>query len=108
MKSTLASRFAFIVAVATCCSHSFAQYPLVAQQPVVQQEQVPPPFGAPGPLIAEDSPRAVAAAAGIYRLTLDEARCRVLQNSAVMEMATAQVAAKGHALDAARKDYLPK
>ncbi len=43
-----------------------------------------------------------------YQLSLEEAKCRTLQNSVIMELASTQVAAKGHALDAARKDYLPK
>ena len=43
-----------------------------------------------------------------YQLSLEEAKCRTLQNSVIMELASTQVIAKGHALDAARKDYLPK
>lgn len=112
MKTPLTGRaHLFVSLAALCASPAVAQYPQT-QYPqylrVAQHEEAPIPFGAPGPLITEDSPRTAAAAAGIYRLSLDEAKCRVLQNSVVMEMATAQVAAKGYALDAARKDYLPK
>lgn len=43
-----------------------------------------------------------------YHLTLDEAKSRTLQSSVIMDLASLQVSAKYHALQAARKDYLPK
>jgi outer membrane protein TolC len=60
-------------------------------------EQLP---GAPS-IVATDAVRS-------YQLSLEEAKCRTLQNSVIMDLASAQLAAKCHALDAARKDYLPK
>jgi outer membrane protein TolC len=58
-------------------------------------------------------PAAVASAATndcgrIYQLSLEEARYRTLQNSVIMELATTNIEAKCHALEAAQKDYLPK
>ena len=43
-----------------------------------------------------------------YHLTLEDAKSRALSSSIVMELASQQVIAKIHALEAARKDYLPK
>jgi outer membrane protein TolC len=42
------------------------------------------------------------------RLTLDEARQLALQNNKALALARLNVAEKGHATDAARKDYFPK
>ncbi|MCI0332140.1 MAG: TolC family protein [Planctomycetes bacterium] len=47
-------------------------------------------------------------AASPYHLSLDEAKSRALENSVIMQLASEQVIAKCHALEAARKDYLPK
>ena len=63
--------------------------------------------------IAEELPGSASAsadgvAAGPYHLSLEEARSRVLQTSVIMDMASTQVAVKCHALQAVRKDYLPK
>jgi outer membrane protein len=99
---TFVRRLALIVASSAFCVSAVAQYPQFAQR------EEPIPFGTPGPMVSEESLQAAGPTAAAYHLSLDEAKCRVLQNNVVMEMATAQVAAKGHALDAARKDYLPK
>ena len=47
-------------------------------------------------------------AAPMYHLSLDEAKSRTLSNSIIMDLASTQVAAKRHALQAAQKDFLPK
>lgn len=43
-----------------------------------------------------------------YHLSLEEAKFRALENSVVMDLASQQIAVKCFALDAARKDFLPK
>jgi outer membrane protein TolC len=43
-----------------------------------------------------------------YQLSLSEAISRTLENSVIMDLASTQVAAKSHALQAAQKDFLPK
>ena len=43
-----------------------------------------------------------------YHLTLEEAKARTLESSVIMDLASLQVSAKCFALQAARKDYLPK
>jgi outer membrane protein TolC len=42
------------------------------------------------------------------RITIDEARQRVLSNSKLLRMAAENVQSKGHAIGAARADYFPK
>jgi outer membrane protein TolC len=43
-----------------------------------------------------------------YHLSLEEAKTRTLQSSVVMDLASTQIAAKCHTMQAAGKDYLPK
>jgi outer membrane protein TolC len=44
----------------------------------------------------------------VYHLSLEEAKGRTLQHSAIMDLASLQIAAKCYALRAAQKDFLPK
>jgi outer membrane protein TolC len=44
----------------------------------------------------------------VYRLTLEEARQLALQNNKALALARLNIAEKGYATDAARKDYFPK
>ncbi len=79
---------------------------------VAQDARAPlPPAG-----VAQEQPRQIFAApssiaAGgdaTFRLSLDDAKSRVLETSVVMGMASQQILAKQQALEAAQKDYLPK
>jgi outer membrane protein TolC len=71
----------------------------------------------PRPFLSDELPQQLPEAIGIaipcakaepYRLTLEEAKNRALSSSVIMTMASQQIAAKCHAMEAARKDYLPK
>ena len=66
-------------------------------QAVVQQAEA-----LPGPVVVATDARQK------YYLSLEEAKSRALQSSVIMEMASSQIAAKSHALEAAQKDFLPK
>ena len=95
-------RFVVIVLLASgICVRAAAQFPTLT-----------PPEPAPSVNPAEQLPGSPSAAATdamrSYELSLEEAKYRALSNSVIMGLASAQVAAKSHALDAARKDYLPK
>jgi outer membrane protein TolC len=84
----------------------------ISQRSVAQSTPTTAPGSLSPPPQVEQLPVAPGAAATdavqSYQLSLEEAKCRTLQNSVIMELASTQVAAKGHALDAARMDYLPK
>jgi outer membrane protein TolC len=89
--------------VAACCVPVRGQGPAVSaprsgSAPNLRQAEPLP--GAP-PVVATD-------AVQTYHLSLAEAKSRVLETSIVMELASSQVAAKCFALEAARKDFLPK
>ena len=45
---------------------------------------------------------------GTFRLTLDDARQRILANHKLLKLAALNVQSKGHATSAARSDYFPK
>ena len=65
------------------------------------------PVGAqPEAIAVRPGPRA--GAPTTYRITLDEARQRVLANNKLMRLAAENVQSKGHATGAARADYFPK
>jgi outer membrane protein TolC len=89
LSTTVFSSFAFAQAPATRSAASPA---------ATQPEQLPT---APNATNTCDCGR-------VYQLSLEEARCRTLQNSVIMELASTNIEAKYHALEAARKDYLPK
>ena len=92
--------FSTLIAAGNCL-------PVVAQGPAL-----PPSSAAPVANQAEQLPGApnleVIDVLPHYHLSLEEAKSRALQSSIVMDLASMQVAAKCHALDAASKDFLPK
>lgn len=95
-------RFVFISLTATgCYLRAAAQdLPIFAPGPTFVAQQAEPLPGSPT-VVATDAVQS-------YHLSLEEAKSRTLQSSVIMSLASAQLAAKCHALDAARKDFLPK
>jgi outer membrane protein TolC len=105
MTATNLCRVGIALALAGCASFS-----AFAQDASSPYQALRTAFEAP---LAEELPGSASAstngvASGSYHLTLEEARSRVLQTSVIMDLASTQVQAKCYALQAARKDYLPK
>ncbi len=57
---------------------------------------------------ADPQPAQPGVCAAVYRLTLEEAKERVLANSKALRLATLNAQGKGYAIRAARADYFPK
>jgi outer membrane protein len=83
----------FLVTAVVATAH-LASFGAVAARAQMQAPLAPPTAGAPAP-----TP---------FRLTLDDARHRVLGNSKLLKLALHNVQSKGHATSAARSDYFPK
>lgn len=82
--------------------------PLAFAESTATQSAAPPAAAQPEQLPAAPSAGTNCNCGRVYQLSLEEARCRTLQNSVIMELATTNIDAKCHALEAAQKDYLPK
>ena len=105
MAATRLCRVGIALALAGCASFSaFAQEATQPYQALRTAFETPLSEELPGSAVASVD----GATTGSYRLSLEEARSRVLQTSVIMDMASTQVAVKCHALQAVRKDYLPK
>ena len=100
-RSIFVRPFMALVLAIGCC------LPAAAQVPTLSVPGSAPDAGQVEQLPASPSVTATDAVRS-YHLSLEEAKSRALSNSVIMDLASAQVAAKCHALDAARKDYLPK
>jgi outer membrane protein TolC len=82
-----------------------------AQSVSPSQQGVVRPAAAVGPLTPAantSSARSATPTAGVYRLTVDDARQLALTNNSNLTLARINIEAKEHATAAARKDYLPK
>jgi outer membrane protein TolC len=105
MANLFSRRVAAAALVAAVCGRAAAQGPQFGTQPLLSDETVverlPDPHG--GGQVA-----ASGLAGAPYHVSLEEAKARALANSVIMAMASEQVIVRLHALDAARKDYLPK
>jgi outer membrane protein TolC len=109
-KGPMSSRIAWSICLAIAIAGSFAAPAPAQGQPSSIEGVFQLPLNVPDQQRPNDASPvdSETAASGPYHLSLAEAKARTLESSVVMGLASHQVIAKCHALEAARKDYLPK